>query len=38
MESFIPLIALIALCLCALPFGYDSRPDLDANEQDTPWR
>ena len=34
MDAFIPLIALIALALCALPFGVDSRPDYEATERD----
>jgi len=26
MDTLVPLIALIALALCAIPFGTDSRP------------
>lgn len=37
MEALVPLIALIALCLSAFPFGYDSRPDFDQNDRDLPW-
>ncbi len=36
MDAILPLVALIALALCAFPFGTDSHPDFDATERD-PW-
>lgn len=36
MDALIPLIALIALALCAFPFGADTRPGIDDPSHD--WR
>jgi hypothetical protein len=34
MDAIIPLVALIALALCAIPFGVDSRPDYEATDRE----
>lgn len=36
MELLIPFIAFVALVLCAIPFGADSRPEIDDPGHD--WR
>jgi hypothetical protein len=37
MDFFLPLLALVALAICAFPFGTDTRPDFDATERDAWW-
>ncbi len=37
MDALIPLIAVIALVLSAIPFGTDSRPEIDETGHDLRW-
>ncbi len=34
MDAFVPLVALIALVLCAWPFGVDTRAETDEQAPD----